>query len=185
MQNPVVSMILGKDISKDDLYVINKWRIAEFNSETFISPLPDNSDWEKPYFFVKNNDILMSFGRLHTIYVHFHRSELYSILGISTVISIEKGKGYEKMIMTKMREYIKERNMTAIGFCNPSNSIFYEKCKYSIIKNGVRRFTFLNEDEKELPSKPGDIIYFEGREGLIEEMKKYANEKVTSYRSQW
>lgn len=127
MQNPIASIVLGKDILKDDLCVINKWRVVEFNSDTFITPSPDNLDWEKPYFIVKNNNSLVSFGRLHTIEVYFHRERPYPILGIATVVFVEKGKRYGIIVMTKMKEYIKEKRMTAIGFCNPNNSIFYEK----------------------------------------------------------
>jgi predicted GNAT family N-acyltransferase len=100
-------VVLGKNLSVEDLQLINKHRHKEFQSKTVIAPSPNNDDWEKPYFLVKQNEQLTAFGRLHNIRVSFAGNE-YQILGIATIVAIEKGHGHGRQLMNGMKEFVQE-----------------------------------------------------------------------------
>jgi hypothetical protein len=175
-------IVLGKELSREDLIKINEHRKIEFHSDTNINPNPDNDDWEKPYFLVRNGSgKLVSFGRLHYLKVMF-RGKLYPILGIASILSIEKRKGFGKIVIEEMEKFIRKRKMTAIGFCDNEDVAFYEKCGLGILKNSIDRFIFSKGSKSE---KPGDVIYFKGSDKLIERALKYSDEKIITFRPEW
>lgn len=182
MNTAYVEIVLGKQLSKEDLETINYNRKLEFHSDTDIKPALDNDDWEKPYILVRNEQrILVAFGRLHVIKVKFMNEE-YEILGIATVLSIEKKKGYGRLVIEKMKEHIKEKRFTAIGFCDPDDTPFYVKCGLGVVEKGTDRFIFPGGPKN---TKPGDVIYIDGADRLVEKMVKKPREKVTASRPEW
>jgi len=184
MGTPVVSVVFGKDLSSEDLQIINASRKQEFNSQTPIAPIPDDENWNKPYFLVRDGNELVAFGRLHEVDVQF-QNEQHSVLGIATIVALKKGEGYGKKLMQKMKEYIENTGKTAIGFCSSSMSGFYEKSGYGILKDSVKRFVY-QDDSGRLPSAMGeDVIYIEGADGLIAKMTVSSNDKIIARRAPW
>ncbi len=184
-----VSLVYGRDLSVEDLNIINTQRSLEFDAELQIRPEPENEDWNKPYFLVRHTGKLVAFGRLHSIQVEF-QGVASTILGIATIIAVQKGEGYGKMLMGRMKEYIQEKGMTAIGFCKPTVAGFYEKCGYSILPKGARRFTFLgaNQQPIEISGQDKDMVdmlYISGREGLIETLQASERQRIVAYRAKW
>ena len=176
--------MFGKDLSSEDLQIINAGRKQEFNSQTPIAPVPTDENWDKPYFLVRDGNELVAFGRLHEVNVQF-QNERHSVLGIATIVAIKKGEGYGKKLMEKMREYIESTGKTAIGFCGSSVSGFYEKSGYGILKGGVKRVVY-QDDSGRLPSAVGeDVIYIEGKDGLIAKMTMSPDDKIIAHRAPW
>ena len=172
---------MGKDLSKSDLDLINRHRKREFKAKIGIHPAPDNDDWTTPYFLVRNRDgRLLAFARLHHLKVNF-RGRDYPVLGIATILSIEKRKGHGRKLLEAMKRYSQDRNTTAIGFCDPEDTPFYEKCGLGVIK-GMDTFIFPSGPKS---SEPGDIVYIESGDGLIKEMREHPHEKVRSYSEEW
>jgi hypothetical protein len=67
-------IVLGKDLSQEELDIINYNRKIEFNSSSDIHPLPGSDDWEKPYVLVRNEEVkLVSFGRMHYLRITFRK----------------------------------------------------------------------------------------------------------------
>jgi hypothetical protein len=183
MNNITSKIKLGKNLSERDLKTINCQRKIEFNSDREI--VLDNKNAEWVWFLVYSKlEELLSFGRLHRVNVQFH-GMIYHILGISTIISLEKAKGYGSIVMKNMKEYIQKSDTTAIEFCNPKNSEFYKKCGYLILKNGIGRFIYLDENDIPIPGLPGDLFYLEGKDKLIAKIASNQEEKVTSFKVQW
>jgi hypothetical protein len=176
-----VKIGLGKDLSDGDLVAINYHRRAEFHSDSDILPLPDNDEWEKPYFLVKDDQgTLLGFGILHFLKVKF-RGTTYPVLGIASILSIEIRKGYGRLILEKKKEYVQGKQITAIGFCDPEDTGFYEKCGLGVIK-GMERFEFPGGPKN---SDPGDVIYIDGGDGLVDELKKYSKDKIEALSPEW
>ena len=184
MKKLSVEVVSGKDLSTEDLLVINIYRKKEFQSDTPISPSPNNTDWTAQYFLVRQDSHLVAFGRLITVNLLFH-DFLYQVLGITTVISIEKHVGYGSILMKKMKDYIVKSKKTAIGFCPRTITPFYSACGYSILEKGSDRFIYLNDEDIPVPGKSSDLIYVHGKDMIIDLLLQYPDEKITAYRKQW
>ena len=123
------------------------------------------------FFFVKDNERTVSFGRLILTQIEFMGS-VYSILGISRVLSVEKGKGFGGKLVEEIREYVLSKNMTAIGFCSKKD--FYKKFGYEIEEDAMNRFLYNGEGEY----YTSNVLYLRGQDYFVENFLKYKNEKV-------
>lgn len=175
-----VTILAGKDLSKNAVETINQARLQEFGSTNAIVLQPNNENWEKIYFLAKDANRLVAFGRLHDVDVTF-RSETYSIFGIATVIALEKGKGYGKLLMEEIKDYILKSGKTGLGFCNKTITIFYEKCGFGIIKEGQKRF------HHSAPPRfqDSDAVYIGGKDDLIKKLFEYPHENAQVSRPHW
>ena len=182
---PKASLVFGKDLSPHDLSVINAHRFAAFRSTNPIAPTEDNEDWNKPYFIVRQGNEIVAFGRLHDVEAEF-AGKKFEILGIATIVAVEKGKGNGSAITKSMTDYVQKSGKTAIGFCRPSQSPFYEKNGFGIIPGGVRQFSFMDDGSESGPrNEDDDVIYLEGTDGLMHQLQERSTEKITVNRKTW
>lgn len=181
-----VMIKLGRDLTQDELMVINLYRKREFGSVSVVDPRPENEDWGKPYFLVLKDGDVKAFGRLHRIVVEFQGAK-YEILGIASVVAIDKAQGYGTQLMREVKNYIAHTRLNAVGFCSPSVASFYEKCGYKTIPHGVKRFRFLDGDGNELPPdhKDDDVLYVDGADRLISRVISDARDVIRAYRGPW
>lgn len=187
MTNIKIEIKKGKELTKKQLDTINFFRKKEFGSKKPIAPSQDNEDWNKEYFMLcDENENLLAFGRLHEIEVEV-TGKKHNILGIATIISALKGKGYGKILMLGMKEYILGTGKTAIGFCNSSISEFYKKAGYTILPSSGERFLYRDSYNNLIPSKYGndDVIALEGKDKLIETITSNPNAIVYMGRKHW
>jgi hypothetical protein len=126
-------------------------------------------------------DRLMGFGRALSLVVNFQGID-YRILGLASILAIEKRTGYGRRIVEKIREHAQDKGMTAIGFCDPEDTVFYEKCGLGVMKGGTGRFVFPGGPKSD---QPGDVVYSEGQDRLIRRMRKDPEAKVTASRPEW
>ena len=174
----------GRELSKEELGIINTWRKKEFHHFSPITILPSNENWHKKFFLVKDDARILAFGRLHEVPVEY-MNNTYSILGIATIVAIEKGKGFGSSLVKAMVSFIKKDGRTAIGFCNSAISEFYKKCACGIIK-GTDRFLYKDsEGNMKKTDKPGDVLYIEGKDNLISKILANPNEPVYLLRPHW
>ena len=177
----------GKDITKLEVDLINKARSLEFNSTSLINPKPVNEDWEKKYFLLKDqNAKTLAFAMLLEIEVEFKRVR-HSILGLSNLIAINKGKGYGKILIFKMKKYIKKSGLTCIGFCNKKITGFYKKCGFGVIVDGCSK-TLYKDIKGNFQSDRfggGDLIYIKGGDGLVRQILDNPKENLIIFRPHW
>src|SRR3989344_2826828 len=158
----------GKNLTNDELVVINSWRKKEFNSKSVIKPEPGNDDWNKKYFILLNeNDKIVAFARLHDVNLEL-KGKKYNILGLASLVSTERGRGYGKKLTLEMKKFIEGSGKNGIGFCNKKLTDFYRKCGFGIITDGTSRFIY-KDDNGQLIKDPwggGDVIYIRGKDDL-------------------
>ncbi|MCA9389927.1 GNAT family N-acetyltransferase [candidate division WWE3 bacterium] len=179
--------LLGKDLTSHELSVINTLRKQEFGSASEISPQPNNDDWVKNYFLIRDgDDSLLAFGRLHEVDIEF-KAEAYSIFGIATIVSVIKGKGYGTLLMQSIKHFIEMSGKSAIGFCNADLSPFYRKCGYGILSASGNRFLYRDSEGELHASKYGndDVIYLGGDDGLIPKIIENNEDSVYLARPHW
>jgi len=160
----------GKNLTKKEKELIDKQRVKEFGKKAVRS-------WEKDppmtdVFFIKDNKEIVAFGMLMPIKINYQNKN-YNILGISSVLSIKKKKGYGKKLIQAMMEHAKKKGKTMLGFCGKKNITFYEKAGLKSKKNFIRRFVYKNlKTGKKVVDKDGDGIYYEGKDKFISKVMK-------------
>lgn len=175
-----VSIILGKELTQDEVKIINEARLNEFGSTNKINPNPNNEDWEKKYFLVKEKQHMVAFGRLHEVEVLFDKKK-YHILGIATIIALEKGRGYGILLMSEIKKYLQQLRKTGVGFCEREVSPFYEKCGYNILRKGNVRFQY----DTPSPHPDDDVLYLNGEDNLMKKIIENPDLNAIISRPQW
>lgn len=174
---------LGKDLTKEEIKVINKYKAQEFGTKPLDEE--DNSKYRKHvFFFVKSEKgKIVSFGRLARFIMEF-KSRKYNIYGICTIVSVIKKKGFGKKLIKAMKEFVLQTDKTCIGFCDPNLSLFYKKCGLSILPQQARRFV-KGGDSIKADSCRDDVIYQEGKDSLIRKIKRNPDELVLLPTNRW
>lgn len=174
----------GIELNKEELDLINSYRIREFNSDTTWSPDNLKTYADSEIFIIKDNDI-KAFGRLIPIDIYFQQKE-YHIWGIGAIIAIEKGRGYGKMLVEDMITFQGNNPRDAvIGFCNSDIAQFYSKCGFSILNDGAERFIYVDESDIEEKSKKEDVIYYPKDNKIIDILKQEAKNSFKHYVPKW
>jgi predicted GNAT family N-acyltransferase len=177
----------GRELTENELRLINDARKREFNSQSLVDPKPDNEHWTKMFFLLKNEDnSLLAFARLHDTEIEFMK-ERYRVLGLATLVAIEKGQGYGKQLVTYMKKYIEDSAITGVGFCNKKLTDYYRNIGFGVIEDGTNK-TLYKDTKGNLHNDNwggGDIIYIEGKDNLIKEILSNPNENIFIFRPHW
>jgi predicted N-acetyltransferase YhbS len=156
----------GNELSKVNLDTINFWRRKEFNSNTEWNDDNAKAFYDSVVFLLKENEEILAFGRLKPISIYIDDQE-HKVMGIAAIISIIKGKGYGKKLVQEISNYLKTHNLTGIGFCGAHITPFYQKCGFQIIKNGQRRFIYIDDNDQKHQDEKGDVIYQTVDNGML------------------
>jgi len=156
-----------KCLSVKEMTLMNKARIDNFGKK-------ETKDWKKEYplssivFFVKNNSKITSFLILTPISINYLNKK-YNILGICSVISLDKGKGYGSLLIDSCLTYIKKTKKSALGFTTQTE--FFKKTELKTKKNLIRRFIYINPiTKKKTIDNIGDGIYYNGKDNFIKKV---------------
>ena len=169
MANIKIEIKKGKKLSREEKTLMNNWRIKEFGSEKieylekFYSPSAD-------VFFVKIKNKTSAFGLLIPTKIRY-LEKTYDILGISCIISLEKRKGYGKILINAMTNYIKKKNRIGLGFCERKNIIFYENSGLKVAEGLMKRFKYRYATSKEKSDEGDeDVVYVNDKNNFIKKI---------------
>ena len=173
----VVTSKLCKNLTQSDCLTMNTQRSKEFGKDEvkdFHVDYPPDST----FFFVTTGDQIVAFGTLIPISIEFN-NKMYNILGFCNIISIIKGQGYGKKLISSMIKFVQKSNQTALGFCYSKVSPFYKKCGLNIEKDFIQRFRYrkrINDQVDKQTGKEkfeividneGDGLYIEGSDKFV------------------
>jgi len=166
-----IKKIRGKNLPQKIFYWINKKRIEEYGSKVNLFDKKPHKD--SIFFFVKDDDKIVSFGFLRKVTINY-LGKKYKVKGIGGILSVEKGKGYGKILIQEIIKYLKKSGKTGLGFCGNDKIKFYEKAGLNTKKNLNKRFVMKNPKTGELIRDPDKCsgIYSEGKDKLIEGILK-------------
>lgn len=155
---------LNKHLSNFEKNLINKHRLKEFgkgNEKDFTKDYEPETLW----FFVTFKSKIVSLGGIRPLHVAY-RGKKFSLGGICSIISIIKGKGYGKILMSFMVDYSINSGKTILGFTE--KEAFFRKSYLKTKKHFIRRFIYINPKTKEETlDKWGDGIFYEGKDKMI------------------
>ena len=169
-----IEMKTNKELSKREEDLMNSSKSKEYGSKytrrSFKKDYPDSI-----FFFVKDDDKIVAFGAFRKLTLEF-RGKRYNILGICNILTIKRGMGYGRILITAMIKYLKKTSKTGLGFCHPTRTLFYKKAGLGIKKGFIRRVVYKNPDtgklEPEYAHAHADGVYYEGRDKLITKILK-------------
>ncbi|MBA3872504.1 MAG: GNAT family N-acetyltransferase [Anaerolineae bacterium] len=163
------TIMRGQDLSEAQIDFMNKQRLMEYGENT--------KDFKKNelasiFFFLDQAESVKAFGMLKPLNI-IHDGKQCPILGISNIIAVEKGRGYGKLLMQAIKEYLVSKHMNGLGFCDHEICPFYVQCGFQIIEGLSSRFQYLyaqQDGQKEKLDSPRGTIYFEGRDKLASKL---------------
>jgi hypothetical protein len=167
-----VQLMKGNDVPQNLFNFINKSRIKEYGDKVNLFSKRHHRDTY--FFFVKENGKIVTFGLLRNIDINYIDKN-YNILGIGGILSVEKGKGYGKILIKSMIKFLKKKNKTGLGFCGQKKKIFYKKAGLKVKDKLNQRFIMKNPKTGELIKDPDGFcpgIYYEGKDKLISKVLK-------------
>jgi predicted N-acetyltransferase YhbS len=177
MKQSTITIKKGSDLSKNELDIIAKANVKNFtvkckDYDEEIRLLKEE-EGESIFFFVKDGSRVVSLGLLKPIKIKY-LGKNYNFLGIGNIISIEKGKGYGTILMKEILRYLKEKNITGIGFSRSEIIDFYRKAGFMTSWGLKRRFFYDYGDKEKNKSivKKRYGIYFDGRDKLVSKLLK-------------
>jgi len=162
-------IIEGKKISSELVKFWNKTMFDTFHSK------PIKNFRKNVFFIVKDNKEIVALGRIILIDINY-LGKSYEIFGFGDIASLEKGKGYGKILMSSMKKYSQKNKKTALGFCHNTRIPFYEKCGFKTKKKTTKKFFYLgkNKGEKKYArfySRCNPvIIYLSGKDRFVEDI---------------
>lgn len=153
-----------KKLSPKEMNFMNRQRVKEFGADA-------TKIWKKDYplnslvFFVLEKKSIVAFGLLRPVNLTY-LNKRYNILGICSIISIIKKKGYGKDLIQGIIIYLKKTEKTGLGFTGKTE--FFKKAGLGTKKNFIKRFVYFNpRTGKKIYDYDGDGIYYEGKDKLI------------------
>ncbi len=164
-----------RNLSNKEIDLMNKIRVREWGSKEARS----KKDFPNTiFFFLKDDGKIMAFGGLRYITINY-QGKNYKILGLCSILSVKKGKGYGKILVKAMIKHLKKTGKTGLGFCGKKITGFYKKSGLNTKKDLIRRFVYKNpKTGKEVIDNEGDGLYYEGKDQF---MKKVLSTKQIVY----
>ncbi|MBI4896469.1 MAG: GNAT family N-acetyltransferase [Candidatus Aenigmarchaeota archaeon] len=179
MEKLEVLIAEGKDLSAHMLVRIDAiWQDA-FPGNEAVDP-KNRKCFAHDLFFVVScpNDDIRAAGRLRPVSLTF-MGTIYHIQGIADIVSVVHGKGYGKILMTAMVDYLKKKKQTGVGFCVQKNAPFYEK--YGCVIDAVlpERFLYKNHAGKIIKNVHDEIVFsVHGNDGFMNAVSHNPREAV-------
>ncbi len=167
ISNLKLEVIKNKNLTNHQKGIINKARIKEWGvkeKKNFSKDYEPETLW----FFVKKKNKVVSLGGLRPIKIRYLGKD-YNIMGICSIISLEKGKGYGKILISFMIDYAKRTGKTLLGFTTETG--FFKKAGLETKKGLTKRFVYLNPKTKEkVYDDEGNGIYYNGKDNFIKKV---------------
>lgn len=165
-----VKIVLNKNLSLSEKRAINKARVShwgEKNRKDFTKDYEPNTRW----VFVKKDGKIVSLGGIRPIRVRY-LGKNYNIGGICSTISIEKKKGYGRMMIKAMRDYSKKTGKSLLGFTGKQNLKIFKRTGLKTKVDFIKRFVWIKSSGEREYDDDGHGIYYDGKDHLLSRMLK-------------
>lgn len=183
MKNSKTEIIKGSAISNSDLEVVNEYRKKYFDRNKMWDHETNNHFHDRIIFLLKEDSVLKAFCTIRDFEVYVNEVK-HEILGLQLVSSVEKGKGYGKILMEAVKEYISKQDKTLIGFSEKHITLFYKKTGFNIYIDGSDKFVYVKDDGERYKDGPGDAIFIGPKDSFMFEVVE-KNLEVIHYVPHW
>lgn len=146
----------GTELKNEELNQINASLFREFR----VSPLSKDDLKERLFFLLMKKDNIIAMGALLKVEPVFFNDEKFTFFAFVNVVANKKGKGYGKQVVSTMRGYPINNDLSGFGFCMPKVQRFYEKCGFIINTQSTKRFIYMKEEES-ITNQDGQVIFYQ------------------------
>lgn len=158
----------GNKLTKKEIETIAKTNIDNFITCTDlkkeIDSLKNSESKGSIFFFVKYKNKIVSLGQLIPLKIRY-LGKGYNLFEISNMISIKRGKGYGKILVQAMKDFLIKKQKTGLGFCHKGNVEFYKKSGLIVEGKLKNRFFYDYGNSKENKEAMKDfVLYWEGKD---------------------
>jgi len=164
----IIKVIKNKNLNSSQKKIINDARLAQWGKG-------EEKDFSKDYepetlwFFLKDKNKVVALSGLRPIKINY-LGKIYPILGICSVISLVKMKGYGKILVSFLKNYSYKTGKTILGFTLKTE--FFGKAGLKTEKGFIKRFIYIKPNGEEFYDNEGDGIYYEGKDKIISKILK-------------
>lgn len=138
-----LKIIKGSELSEELIQQLNELWIQVYEEE--YKKLQEKHEFKDDLFFILySNQQIASFGRLRPISLQVEGGK-WQIQGIADIASVQKGKGFGKLLVNEMKNWLRENGEIGIGFCEPETSLFYQKCGFTIYPGLTSKFWYVDK----------------------------------------
>lgn len=120
--------------------------------ESQVKWIVENIDDDDEHVFLKEGSKDLAYMNLASITFKANNTE-YKAYGVGNVCAAEKGKGYGRELMVRVKDYLKAKKCCGLLFCRDALVPFYELygweevkcnvCEEPVLTDGVHVMTFL------------------------------------------
>jgi len=139
-------ILLGKDLPEEVIKMMEDQRVKEYGENTKDFR---NKERESTFFFLKDDDEVKAFGMLKPVTLYYE-GKPYPIMGIANVMAVEKSKGWGKVLMQQITEYLERNKIPGMGNTYSGNFEFYKKCGYTFVPGLLQRMVYLKDNGEEV-----------------------------------
>lgn len=167
-QDVFIEITKNKDLTKKQKDTINRARTINWGKSAqkdFSKDYEPNTEW----FFIKRKNKIISLGGIRPLKVKY-LGKTYNIGGICSTISLEKRKGYGKIMVASMINYSKRTGKTILGFTTQTE--FFKKAGLGTKKYFIKRFVWIKSNGEKIHDNEGDGVYYEGKDKFISKVLK-------------
>lgn len=167
------------ELTDKEIMEINSASKREFH-ESFTKSVKDKSSSRLIFLLKDNKGNLLSMGQLISVEPIRFMSKTFSLLGIGGIVSNIKSKGYGKMIMIAIRDYLIKNQKIGVGFCGKHNKPFYEKCGFMVNQDLTQRFVYYNNGKRLTNHHHHDecVIYLDTNDFFLKKVLANPKEEV-------
>lgn len=147
-------------LSDFEMNLMNKWMEKEFGKKNIRDFKKHYSSPDSKCFFIKEENEIVAFGIIYPINADY-LGKKYSFFGIGDIVTICRGKGYGRIIVGEIINYLKKIKKTGLGFCRRKNTLFYKKVGLNTINDFMMRFRYKNPKTGEISEESkGDGLFY-------------------------
>lgn len=135
-------------------------QIDNAKAREFHAPQMDRQQINASSFFLlEEGGDLLAMGQFELIEPVKFDGEHYSIIGIGGIVSNERRKGYGRMIMNAIKEFLMANDQIGIGFCAMENKAFYERCGFTVDVGLITRFVYIENGKRIINTLDDCVLY--------------------------
>jgi hypothetical protein len=155
--------------------ILDNWDVLDWND---MKPEEFKNRFRKSEFHLLTDPAsnMLSIARINFNFkVKIDESE-YQIAELVGFVAVEILKDYGKILLGRVGDNLKNRNIEAIGFCKNKNSTFYESCGLKIFYNSVKFLREMKDGKWFTPTEDDDIFSLTLSEGTIPLFEKLSHD---------
>ena len=155
--------------------ILDNWDVSDWSD---MKPEEFKNRFKRSEFHLLTDSAsnMLSIARINFNFkVKIDDSE-YKIAELVGFVAVEILKGYGKILLDRVGDNLKNRNIEAIGFCKNKNSTYYESCGLRIFYNSVKFLREMKDGNWFTPTEDDDIFSLTLSESTIPLFEKLSHD---------